>query len=234
MKSQKKKAWMYFYPEGNGNPKKSYCLHHKDPTLKYRDPIRYAEWRIEDLEMLGFSEHSRLHCLLRSKDPEFYRKVGESIHIACSSVEAKERRSKAQKKAFSDPERYARHCEAMKIAQSSEETNLKRSASLKKTKNDPKYKAHILERNKDPEIHRHRCEANRRWHADPMKYQHFKDAMSSEEHREKMSGENNGMFGKHWWTNGSNDICASECPGEGYVRGRCYKKEEQKEIKNDD
>lgn len=38
-----------------------YVLHHKDITLKYRDPERYAEWRTEDLEMITRSEHNKIH-----------------------------------------------------------------------------------------------------------------------------------------------------------------------------
>ena len=33
-------------------------LHHIDPTLKERDPERYAEWRIEDLVVLTRGEHN--------------------------------------------------------------------------------------------------------------------------------------------------------------------------------
>lgn len=54
-------AWMTFYPEGNGKAKPGYVLHHKDPSLKHNDPARYAEWRIEDLEMLTIEEHISLH-----------------------------------------------------------------------------------------------------------------------------------------------------------------------------
>jgi len=54
-------AWKTFYPEGEGKAKQGYVLHHKDPTLKYRDPERYDEWRPEDLVMMSNSEHSRLH-----------------------------------------------------------------------------------------------------------------------------------------------------------------------------
>ena len=42
-------------------PKYSYVIHHKDDTLKYRDFQRYIEWHIEDLEVISFGEHSRLH-----------------------------------------------------------------------------------------------------------------------------------------------------------------------------
>lgn len=57
----RRNAWKYFYPEGEGKAKKGYHLHHIDTTLKYNDPIRYSEWRVEDLVMLSTKEHLCLH-----------------------------------------------------------------------------------------------------------------------------------------------------------------------------
>lgn len=54
-------AWKYFYPEGCGKAKKGYILHHKDDSLRNNDPIRYAEWRIEDLEIITRKEHTSRH-----------------------------------------------------------------------------------------------------------------------------------------------------------------------------
>lgn len=67
-------AWKVFYPEENGKPKKGYVLHHKDPSLRKTDPIRYAEWRPTDLEMLTRSEHVALH---NSLDPQRCSRPGE-------------------------------------------------------------------------------------------------------------------------------------------------------------
>ena len=61
MSNRHELAWIQFYPEGNGKAKKGYVLHHVDPMLKYVDPIRYAEWRIEDLVMITRAEHASLH-----------------------------------------------------------------------------------------------------------------------------------------------------------------------------
>lgn len=58
-----KKSCLHFWPELNGNVLKGWVLHHKDPTLKYKDPIRYAEWRIEDIEPLTRSIHNSLHLI---------------------------------------------------------------------------------------------------------------------------------------------------------------------------
>lgn len=38
-----------------------WALHHVDPELKYKDPTRYAEWRIEDVIPVTFSEHKAIH-----------------------------------------------------------------------------------------------------------------------------------------------------------------------------
>ena len=57
----KKIAWRHFYPEGNGYAKPGYVLHHKDDTLRVKDPKRYARWIPEDLVMLTRAEHTKLH-----------------------------------------------------------------------------------------------------------------------------------------------------------------------------
>ena len=54
-------AWKHFYPEGNGSAKPGYVLHHVDPSLRHCNPIRYNEWRIEDLVMITSAEHARIH-----------------------------------------------------------------------------------------------------------------------------------------------------------------------------
>lgn len=45
-------AWGYFVIIGkipkDATPNE-WCLHHIDTTLKYTNPSRYAEWRVEDL-----------------------------------------------------------------------------------------------------------------------------------------------------------------------------------------
>ena len=43
-----------------------WVLHHIDPTMKYRDPARYHEWRIDDVSPLTVEQHLRLHMTLRN------------------------------------------------------------------------------------------------------------------------------------------------------------------------
>ena len=46
----------------------------------------------------------------------------------------------------------------------------------------------------------------------------------SEESKEKMrkakAGKNNSVYGAHWWNDGKSEILRTECPGEGWRRGR--------------
>ena len=37
--------------------------------------------------------------------------------------------------------------------------------------------------------------------------------------KKDISGEKNPQYGKHWWTNGKENILSKECPGEGWVLG---------------
>lgn len=63
-KENHKKAWCYFVALGLlpvDAKKNEWCLHHKDPLLKYEDPVRYNEWRFEDLVPMTTSEHMKLH-----------------------------------------------------------------------------------------------------------------------------------------------------------------------------
>ena len=79
----RQQAWKHFWPEGNGKAKPGFVLHHKDPNWATNDPQRYAEWRIEDLQMLSLSEHRKLHNSLREWSKEMREKC--SIASAKSS-----------------------------------------------------------------------------------------------------------------------------------------------------
>lgn len=63
------KAEQYFVSIGLMPPRKErtekWVLHHIDPSLKTRDPIRYNEWRIEDLVPMTNSAHITLHNSIR-------------------------------------------------------------------------------------------------------------------------------------------------------------------------
>ena len=56
-------AWNHFVEIGliPENDQHNYVLHHIDVDLKYNDPERYDEWRIEDLIPMTKSEHSTFH-----------------------------------------------------------------------------------------------------------------------------------------------------------------------------
>lgn len=61
------RAWKHFVEIGEipaYAKKRTWHLHHVDPILKYFDPDRYAQWRIEDLQPMTSSDHSKLHRYL--------------------------------------------------------------------------------------------------------------------------------------------------------------------------
>ncbi len=93
-------AWKYFYPEGNGKSKKGYVLHHKDPSLRKENPIRYAEWRPSDLEMMSKAEHIALHLKLMWSDPLLKEKRMLAVKKGMDSLEVKARRSASMKAAI--------------------------------------------------------------------------------------------------------------------------------------
>lgn len=72
-------AWEFFWPEGHGQAKEGYVLHHKDETLIERDPERYNEWRPDDLVMMSWGDHSRLHATGKTSSAEKCRKISEAV-----------------------------------------------------------------------------------------------------------------------------------------------------------
>lgn len=57
--------------------KRDLVLHHIDVELKYYDPIRYNEWREDDVVVMTRSEHSKLHRSLKNEhEIERARKSG--------------------------------------------------------------------------------------------------------------------------------------------------------------
>ena len=71
-----RKAWAYFGLEGS--KPYTYALHHKDESLKYRDPERYNEWRPEDLIVMNFNNHSKHHSGKKHSE-ETKKKISESL-----------------------------------------------------------------------------------------------------------------------------------------------------------
>ena len=90
-----KEACLYFWPDLNGEILKGWVLHHKDPTLKTIDIIRYYEWRVEDLEPMTLNEHASLHRKLEWNDPSkknarIALMKSEDYHNALSKVKRKD------------------------------------------------------------------------------------------------------------------------------------------------
>lgn len=65
-------------------------LHHLDTTLKRRDPVRYHEWRVEDLRPLTVPQHAGLHMARRN--PKGSTKTKEHV-AAMIAGKRKERRA---------------------------------------------------------------------------------------------------------------------------------------------
>lgn len=65
-------------------------LHHLDTTLKRRDPVRYHEWRVEDLRPMSIASHNSLHMALRI--PKGRTKTKEHV-AAMMAGKRKERRA---------------------------------------------------------------------------------------------------------------------------------------------
>lgn len=75
------KAWAYFVYIGKiptDAKKHEWCLHHIDVNLKYDDPERYDEWRIEDLVPMTTKEHIRLHTKDKHLSEETRQKLSEA------------------------------------------------------------------------------------------------------------------------------------------------------------
>lgn len=76
------KAWAYFVYTGAlpaDAKKNEWCLHHVDTTLKYTNPDRYNEWRVEDLQPMLKSEHTRLHWKDRRHSDETKAKISAAL-----------------------------------------------------------------------------------------------------------------------------------------------------------
>lgn len=94
------KAWCYFIASGllPYNAKKNeWVLHHKDIELKYANPARYNEWRIEDLVPMLKSEHTRLHQLGRHLSEEHKEKLRNANKGKHLSEETRRKISEVQK-----------------------------------------------------------------------------------------------------------------------------------------
>lgn len=50
---------------------REWCLHHIDPTMKYFDLSRYAEWRLEDVVPMTTASHLKLHKDFEKREAEY-------------------------------------------------------------------------------------------------------------------------------------------------------------------
>lgn len=59
-------AWKYFISKGLAPKDHSgWCLHHKDINLKSSDPVRYHQWRVQDLIPMLVEDHRSYHMHLQ-------------------------------------------------------------------------------------------------------------------------------------------------------------------------
>lgn len=105
------KAWHYFIALGLiplDAKKGEWCLHHKDPTLRTRDPDRYHEWRFEDLVPMTKSYHNTVHNKGKKMSEATRKKLSEACKRAWQDPEFKAEMSKkiseANKRVWQDPE----------------------------------------------------------------------------------------------------------------------------------
>ena len=94
------KAWAYFVSIGlipENTTQYEWVLHHKDVNLKYTDPERYKEWRIEDLVPMTRSEHQLLHQSGHHHSEETKKKIRESNLGRTLSEETKKKMSESKK-----------------------------------------------------------------------------------------------------------------------------------------
>lgn len=129
-----KKAWCYFIALGllpADAKKNEWCLHHKDQTLKYKDPHRYNEWRVEDLVPMLKSEHTSMHSAGRRLTEETKQKLRAANLGKSLSEETRRKISEAGKGRLCSEETRRKRSAALKGHEVSEETKLKISVAQK-------------------------------------------------------------------------------------------------------
>lgn len=82
MAERERHEWAVGYYAGLGIWQEGMVLHHNDTTLKYRDPERYHEWRVEDLRPLTVPQHASLH--MRQRNPK--GRMKSVYHVAAMAA----------------------------------------------------------------------------------------------------------------------------------------------------
>lgn len=112
-----KRAWCYFVGIGKipvDAKKNEWCLHHKDPSLRSTDIVRYNEWRIEDLVPMLKAEHTSLHQKGRHHTGEARRKISEANKGKTISTETRRKISETQRGRKLTPETIAKRTETFR------------------------------------------------------------------------------------------------------------------------
>lgn len=105
------RAWCYFIAMGQlpvDAKKNEWVLHHVDMTLRALDPVRYNEWRVEDLVPMLRTEHAKLHGSSRTVSEETKSKISQANIGKRRTPEQRQRISEATKLAFQKPENIAK------------------------------------------------------------------------------------------------------------------------------
>lgn len=63
----KAQAWKELKAKYGITSTRGMVLHHIDPTLKTRDPVRYSQWNVKDLIPMPKAQHRSLHMRIEAK-----------------------------------------------------------------------------------------------------------------------------------------------------------------------
>lgn len=95
-RKNRNRAKQHFIDIGVWQQFKKPNMHHKDTSLRHNDKARYDEWRIEDLEVMECSDHTKLHqrlygnCMDIPKVKEHHDTVMKTEKVRTASDEHKQ------------------------------------------------------------------------------------------------------------------------------------------------
>lgn len=225
----RKRAWKEFYPEGNGKAKPGFVLHHKDPSWKIEDPIRYAEWRHDDLVMMTKAEHCKLHSNLNHQDEEIETKRVKNLRSTMQTSEYHEKHSMIMKDVCNKPEFKEKESASQKRRFENHDVIIQYSDTMKEVWKREGYRDNISKKCsetwKDPNLRKQASQTTSKKMSDPV-FKEFhrskvKEAMNAPEIKLK-----NLLAHQHldWYNNGERNTRSKEWPGEGWVKGRLQKR----------